>query len=99
MSTFVYKGGRGGQESQKNGYIVCVRPLKHIANFLVKFSKLHYSEGIVRSHTVKGSAVLLRLAKNRNVGQFLIVELINRKTMCLLLLLGIYDTMHSALKC
>ena len=29
----------------------------------------------------------VRLAKNRNVGQFLIVELINRTTMCLLLLL------------
>ena len=27
MSTFVYKGGRGGQKSQKNGYVVCVRPL------------------------------------------------------------------------
>ena len=67
---------------------------KHIVKLLVKFSKLHYSEGIV-----EGSAVLLRLAKNRNVGQFLIVELINRKTMCLLLLLGIYNTMHSALKC
>ena len=30
MSTFVYKGGRGGQKSQKNGYVVCVRPLMHI---------------------------------------------------------------------
>ena len=27
MSMFVYKGGRGGQKSQKNGYVVCVRPL------------------------------------------------------------------------